>query len=84
MIRFRSLNCNCGPDSSEWYAVEHRHVARLRKIVKTEHDVDIYLNEGLWFPTREFLEKFQIPYKYGTSIVVVIIIFKFVKYILNS
>ena len=48
--------------------MEHKYVSKLRKIVQKEFDVDIYLNEGLWFPTLEFLKKFQIPYKYGKNI----------------
>lgn len=48
-LRFSSVNCNHGPGTSRWYAVEARYAARLRTVVLS-HGVDIYRSEGNWWP----------------------------------
>lgn len=62
---FRSLNCNCGPDPSEWYSVEAEHVPRMREMALTQFGVDIYRKEGMFFPSEEWLREMKIPFQHG-------------------
>uniref|UniRef100_A0A7S0XBB1 JmjC domain-containing protein n=1 Tax=Chromulina nebulosa TaxID=96789 RepID=A0A7S0XBB1_9STRA len=63
--RFRSVNCNNGPGISEWYAVEHKYLSKIRSLVLKSYNVDILYKEGHWYPSIEFLESNEIPYMYG-------------------
>ena len=56
-----------GPDNSEWFAIEPAHSRKLRKKVLEIHGIDIYLNEGVWFPTENELRELDIPYTYSTQ-----------------
>lgn len=65
VARFRSLNCNCGPDASEWFAIEAQHTDRLRAAVLKEFSVDIFRCEGSWFPSEAWLLAAGIPFQHG-------------------
>ena len=65
--RFRSINLNMGPEDSEWFAIGPAHSGELRRKVLEIHGIDIYLNEGVWFPTENELRELDIPYTYSTQ-----------------
>ena len=57
-LRFRSININHGPGSSDWYGVGHENSQIFREIVKENENIDIYTKEGVWFPDiKYFMEK---------------------------
>ena len=62
------MNCTVGPGSSEWYAVETEHTARLRGLVLRDYGVDILGKEGSWFIAPQFLALHQIPFLHGQQI----------------
>jgi hypothetical protein len=64
-LRFRSVNCNQGPGSSEWFGIEKKYVPRLREAVMEQFKVDIIRDEGLWYPNPKWLHDMQIPYYHG-------------------
>jgi hypothetical protein len=47
-LRCTLTDCNHGPGSIEWCAIDKQHVSKLKQLVLTEFDVDIYNNEGEW------------------------------------
>ncbi|KAJ8609478.1 hypothetical protein CTAYLR_005426 [Chrysophaeum taylorii] len=49
-LRLSSVNCNHGPGSSRWYAIDAEHAGRLREFVSRNYSVDIYVREGNWWP----------------------------------
>ena len=59
-MRFRSINCAHGSGASR-YAVAPEHSKQLRKVVQTECGVDIYEDEGRYFPSVKFLRSHGIP-----------------------
>eukprot|EP00742_Colponemidia_sp_Colp-10_P007636 GILJ01008230.1.p1 GENE.GILJ01008230.1~~GILJ01008230.1.p1 ORF type:complete len:1309 (+),score=160.60 GILJ01008230.1:159-3929(+) len=63
--RFRSVNVNHGPYESEWGAVEQKYVPLLRQKVIDQCGIDIYKNEGKWFPDPDFCLANGIPVMYG-------------------
>ena len=64
-LRFRSINCAHGSGASIWYAVAPEHSKQLRKVVQTECGVDIYEDEGRYFPSVKFLRSHGIPVMMG-------------------
>lgn len=51
-----------GPDTCEWFAVESRYTVSLRSKVRSRFGVDIYKDEGSWFPSEEQLNELGIPF----------------------
>ena len=66
-LRFRSINCAHGSGASIWYAVAPEHSKQLRKVVQTECGVDIYEDEGRYFPSVKFLRSHGIPVMTGNT-----------------
>ena len=64
-LRFRSINCAHGSGASIWYAVAPEHSKQLRKVVQAECGVDIYEDEGRYFPSVKFLRSHGIPVMTG-------------------
>lgn len=60
-LRFRAVNINHGPSSSEWNCVGSSNWSLLREAVRDVYDVDIYKNEGLWFADVDFCLGRKIP-----------------------
>ena len=55
------MDCSHGPGDSEWGAIEGKHVPRLREAVLHHVGIDIYLQEGRWFPDPAFCRRHGIP-----------------------
>lgn len=64
-VRFHSINNNHGPGCSIWGAIAPEFVSKLREVVLLKHSVDIYKNEGSWFPDPEFCRDNKIPMMIG-------------------
>ncbi len=64
-LRFRSINCSHGDGASMWYAVAPEHAIKLREVVYRECGVDIYEDEGRYFPSVKFLRSHGIPVMTG-------------------
>lgn len=60
-LRYRAINLNHGPDSSEWNCVGSDSSRQLREAVRDTYKVDIYKNEGLWFADVDFCLANKIP-----------------------
>ncbi len=61
-----SVNVNHGPGVSQWASVAAQHMPRLREIVRSLHNVDIYGPQA-WFPTLEFCEQHAIPVHFAAQ-----------------
>lgn len=65
-LRLTSINCNHGPGSSRWYAVDSAHASALRSFVLKTESIDIYMREGNWWPTNlDALLEAGIPVRTG-------------------
>lgn len=53
-LSVNAVNINNGPGSSVWISVDAKHVARVRELIKAESEIDIMLDEGLWFREAEY------------------------------
>lgn len=76
-VRFRSVNINhgnltgltnvqnthiyVGPYEAQWGAVTAEYAPRLREKVLEWHHIDIYQEEGKWYPDTDFLIGHGIP-----------------------
>lgn len=60
-LRYRAVNLNHGPASSEWNAVGVSNWPKLREEVRDVYKTDIYKKEGLWFADVDFCLGKQIP-----------------------
>lgn len=60
-LRYRAVNLNHGPDSSEWNLVGSAYSAKLRQEVRDIYRTDIYKKEGLWFADVDFCLAKKIP-----------------------
>lgn len=60
-LRYRAINLNHGPDSSEWNAVGSKYSARLREKVRDTYKTDIYKDEGLWYADVDYCLANKIP-----------------------
>jgi hypothetical protein len=65
--RFYSVNLNHGPHSSIWAAIAPEDAQKFRDAAKTAFGGDIYLEEGNWFPSPEFLRQHDIPWLWGVQ-----------------
>lgn len=63
------MDCNEGPGSTEWFAIDALHVPILRSKVSKLYEVDIFQNEGNWFPTAESLRDLEIPFMQGSILI---------------
>jgi hypothetical protein len=59
--QFRSINVNHGPGPCEWAGVAARHVPRLRQLILSSHNIDIYKEEGRWMPPLDYMIQHKIP-----------------------
>ena len=64
-LRFSSVNCCHGPGSSRWFAVDPQHASKVRTLVKEKCQVDIYVDEGNWWPDPAWLRSYGIPVREG-------------------
>ena len=64
-LRFSSVNCCHGPGSSRWFAVDPQHASKVRSLVKEKCQVDIYVDEGNWWPDPSWLRSYGIPVREG-------------------
>ena len=63
--RFRSINnCHVG-GASEWGAVDAEHMAALHAAVLSHFGVDLYRDEGKYFPDPDFCRAHGIPVRVG-------------------
>jgi hypothetical protein len=53
-LRMRSININHGPGDSLWWASPRDESNKIFTFVKDKYDMDIYQNEGIYFPNFEF------------------------------
>jgi hypothetical protein len=60
-LRFRSINCSHGYGESQWFAIVPEYAKKLRELVQISEDVDIYEEEGRYFPSVKFLRANGIP-----------------------
>ena len=65
--RFRSINMNHGPGSSDWYGVRMKDSLIFREIVMKQYNMDIYRKEGIWFPDLEWFMTNKIKVFYGVQ-----------------
>jgi histone demethylase len=60
-LRYRAININHGPASSEWNCVGASNSAKLREVVRDTYKTDIYKKEGLWFADVDLCLAKKIP-----------------------
>lgn len=60
-LRYRAINLNHGPDSSEWNCVGSKYCDNLREKVRDVYKTDIYKEEGLWYADVDFCLANKIP-----------------------
>lgn len=63
--RLRSINCNDGPGSSEWFSVESKYLNEVKALVLRDYQVDVLRNEGAWFPDPMWFASHKIPFMHG-------------------
>ena len=64
-LRFSSVNVCHGPGASKWFAVDPQHVVTVRSLVKALCAVDIYVEEGNWWPDSSWLRSHGVPVREG-------------------
>jgi hypothetical protein len=64
-LRFSSVNVCHGPGASKWFAVDPQHVVTVRSLVKALCAVDIYVEEGNWWPDPAWLRSHGVPVREG-------------------
>ena len=65
--RFVTFNLNHGPEENVWYGVNSNDAPKFRKIVKNQHNLDIFSKEIDWFSEIEFFCKNRINLFYGKT-----------------
>lgn len=60
-LRYRAINLNHGPSSSEWNCVGSESSSKLREAVRETYGIDIYKDEGLWYADVDFCLANKIP-----------------------
>lgn len=63
--RFITFNLNHGPQENIWYGINSCEATKLRKLVKNQHNVDIFSKEADWFCETDFFSKNRINVTYG-------------------
>lgn len=66
--RFRSFNINHGPGKCTWAAVAAEHVPKLRALVKSDYNIEIYDSAAkAWVPDLGYCLRNNIPVMVGSQ-----------------
>jgi hypothetical protein len=63
-LRMRSININHGPGDSLWWCTPVEDSKKLAEQVSTEYGMNIYKEEGIWFPEMDFFYRNRIKMQY--------------------